>query len=72
MKKCGHVFESASGHRTTPCYREKGHEGDCRGRLLGSPCKFPTEFDTEEQLAWHEATIEAFQLSGECESVDSE
>lgn len=47
---CGATFECYNGHVTSPCELPKGHEGDCRGWILGSPTNWPQGVATEEEL----------------------
>ena len=55
---CKSTFEMANGETVSPCYLVKGHEGDCKGTLLGSACTWPQGVSSEYEMHMKESTQE--------------
>lgn len=53
--KCNARFELANGEIVSPCCLEKDHDGDHLGTVLGSRCRWPQGFSSEEEL--YQATL---------------
>lgn len=50
MELCKNEFVLANGESVSPCHLNKNHEGDCKGYVLGSLCRWSKEFHSEEEM----------------------
>ena len=51
---CNAGFELANGEMVSPCHLPKDHAGDHIGKCLGSNCRWPQGYASEEEMAMKE------------------